>query len=128
MWFRKALFPGRRPRLLGRRARFPGRRARSPEACRMAQLKEDQGISQSQGAKVGGGSDSPSLPLHSQMFIGTSQRHALHCVSLRLLFHVRFRVQVQSLSICSNFSFPFPSENPCQRAYLLLEEEMQPWT
>ena len=69
-----------------------------------------------------------SFPLHSQMFIGTSQRHALHCVSLHLLFHVRSRVQAQSLSICSNCSFPFPSENPCQRAHLLLEEEMQPWT
>ena len=72
MWFRRAL--------------FPGRRARSPEASRMAHLKKNQGIPQSQGATAGGGSDSPSLPLHPQMFIGISQRHALHLCIFPLAF------------------------------------------
>lgn len=105
VWFRRALFPGRR-------ARFPGRRARSPEASRMVLFKKDQGISQSQGAIVGGGSDSPSLPLHPQMFTGTSQRHALHYVKSAWFFMRGPGSKLSPLASAQSAASPFPPKTP----------------
>lgn len=89
-----------------------GRRARSPEASRMVLFKKDQECPlKSQGAIVGGGSDSPSL-----LFIHRCSWHfPKACFSLceeALDFHVGSWVQAQSLASAQSAASPFPPKTP----------------